>query len=314
VPRGYGLLPMIALSRIRDLDIAPPGIPGRPLYLSAASGLVRVNARIYVVADDELHLGVFRLGDSSPGHVIRLFEGALPDSKIERKKRKPDLEALAFLPPDEKFPHGALLALGSGSKRNRRLGALLRLNAGGGVQGVPEVVDLSPVFAPLAEEFHALNIEGAVVSGNELRLFQRGNRRHHENAIIRFSLSAFLGALDPTETATAKPLATHRIDLGQVNGIPFSFTDAAALPGGDMVFTAVAEDTDNSFDDGPCVAAAIGVASGDGGLRWLRPLDHPYKVEGVDARVDGRVTRLMLVTDADDAEVPAALFSAAIES
>jgi hypothetical protein len=95
---------MIALTRIRDLELAPPGIPGRPLHLSAASGIVRVNARIYVVADDELHLGVFRLGDNSPGHVIRLFEGALPDSKIERKNGSPTSKRLRFSPRAKHFP------------------------------------------------------------------------------------------------------------------------------------------------------------------------------------------------------------------
>ena len=41
-------------------------------------------------------------------------------------------------------------------------------------------------------------------------------------------------------------------------------------------------------------------------------LDQPHKIEGVDAQVAGDVIRLLLVTDADDASVPAAMFSAAI--
>jgi hypothetical protein len=35
-------------------------------------------------------------------------------------------------------------------------------------------------------------------------------------------------------------------------------------------------------------------------------------VEGVNARVEGDVIRLLLVTDADDFEIPAALFAATI--
>ena len=79
-----------------------------------------------------------------------------------------------------------------------------------------------------------------------------------------------------------------------------------------MVFTAVAEDTDDAYNDGPCAGAAIGIVDNDGHLRCLRRLDRPYKVEGVDARVDGDVIRLLLVTDADDADIPASLFSATI--
>jgi len=296
---------MITLTKIRELNLSAAASAGRPLHLSAASGLACLNSFIYVVSDDELHLGVFRTPDSGPGHLIRLFDGALPDSKPDRKKQKPDFEAITLLPAYGEYSHGALLVLGSGSKRNRRMGALLGLDAQGAVRGSPYVVDLSP--------FHALNIEGAVVSGDELRLFQRGNKRHAENAIIRFKLSALLDALSSERAGAIKPSAINLFDLGQINGIPFGFTDAAALPDGSMVFTAIAENTDDAYNDGPCAGATIGIADNNGHLRCLRQLDRPHKVEGVDARVDGDVIRLLLVTDADDADIPAGLFSATIE-
>ena len=72
------------------------------------------------------------------------------------------------------------------------------------------------------------------------------------------------------------------------------------------------EDTDDAYNDGPCAGAAIGIAGNNGRLRLLRRLDQPFKIEGVDARLDGEVIRLLLVTDADDADIPAGLFSAAI--
>src|SRR5688572_27047114 len=161
---------MIALTRIRDLDLSVPSAKGRPLHLSAASGLVFVKSFLYVVADDELHLGVFRTGENGPGHLIRLFDGALPEPRRERKKQKPDLEALALLPPHGSYPNGALLALGSGSRRNRRMGALVGLEADGSAR-TSHSVDLSPLLAPLDGLFAELNIEGAVVSAGELLLF-----------------------------------------------------------------------------------------------------------------------------------------------
>ena len=303
---------MIALTKIRELDLFAATSPGRHLHLSAASGLACVNSFIYVIADDELHLGVFRSAGSEPGHLVQLFDGALPDSKVARKKQKPDIEALTLLPPHGSYPNGVLLALGSGSRPNRRLGALLGLDAQGAVHGSPHAVDLSPLLAPLDDVFAALNIEGATVSGDELRLFQRGNKRHAVNAIIRFPLSALLDMLNLKQTVPMKPSAIETIDLGQVDGIPFCFTDAAALPDGATVFTAIAEDTDDTYNDGPCVGAAIGIAENGGRLRCLHRLERPYKVEGVDARVEGDVIRLLLVTDADDAAVPASLFSATI--
>src|SRR5437868_3033677 len=89
---------MIILTKIRELDLAAAPTAGRPQHLSAASGLVCIGSFMYVVADDELHLGVFQTEHTEPGRLIRLFDGALPDSKPDRKKQKPDLEALAVLP------------------------------------------------------------------------------------------------------------------------------------------------------------------------------------------------------------------------
>ena len=223
-----------------------------------------------------------------------------------------NLEALTLLPAFADFPHGALLAVGSGSRPNRRRGVLLGLDMRGAVNSSPRSVDLSPVLVPLAEEFAEVNIEGAVVAGDGLRLFQRGNKQHADNAIIRFPLAPVLDALKTGRADSIRPSAIDRFDLGLIEGIPLCFTDAAALPGGDMVFSAIAEDTLNAFDDGPCVGAAIGIADKDGRLRFLRRLDRPAKVEGVHARLNGDDLELLLVTDADDAAVPALLYSATI--
>ena len=304
---------MIALTKLRDLDLAAPSAPGRTPYLSAASGLACMHSYMYVVADDELHLGMFRATGGDPGHLIELFDGKLPDSKADRKRQKPDLEALTSLPPSSDYPHGALFALGSGSTRDRRMGALLTLDAQGAPVGQPRAIDCSALLAPLADHFPSLNIEGAAVCDGELRLFQRGNRQYPMNAIIRFPLAKVLAAFASGRTGAIDPLAIHNVDLGAIGGIPYSFTDAAPLPDGDMVFTAVAEDTLDSYNDGACCGAAIGVVGSDGSLRSLWPLDHPYKVEGVDARMDGDVLRLLLVTDADDAGIPASLFAVALQ-
>ena len=108
------------------------------------------------------------------------------------------------------------------------------------------------------------------------------------------------------------PSAIDPVDLGDIDGVPLSFTDGAGLPDGSIVFTAVAEDTEDTYNDGACLGAAIGVAARDGTVRFFERLDECHKVEGVAARVDNNVIRLLLVTDADDPAIPASLFSAAL--
>ncbi len=300
---------MITLSKIRELDLSAATSDGRHLHLSAASGLVRADSCLYVIADDELHLGVFHSTDTKPGHLIRIFPGELPDSNPQRKKRKPDLETLMRLPAFAEYSYGALFALGSGAKRNRRLGALLALDAQGAANDHPRVIDLAKLFSALGDHFPALNIEGGIVSGDELCLLQRGNKRSGRNALIRFHLSPLLDMLgSDAGIARVAPFAVHPVDLGSISGTPLGFTDGAALPNGDIVFSAVAEDTEDTYNDGACVGAAIGILDKGGNLRCLHRLDQPYKIEGVDASVEGGVIRLLLVTDADDAGIPASLF------
>ncbi|WP_457852768.1 DUF6910 family protein [Sinorhizobium medicae] len=151
-----------------------------------------------------------------------------------------------------------------------------------------------------------------VVAGQELRLFQRGNKRHIDNAVIRYSLSAVLDGLDSERANSMTPIAIERFNLGTIRGTPFGFTDAAALSNGDMVFSAVAEDTEEAFHDGPCVGAGIGIIDDRGRLLSFDRIEGTHKVEGIHARLQGEVLELLLVTDADSREVPATLFSACI--
>jgi hypothetical protein len=301
------------VTKIRDLTLRAPSSPGRHPHVSAASGLVRAGDFLYVVADDEHHLGVFPATGDAAGELISLFPGELPADKEERKARKPDLEVLTRLPTFPGYPGGALLALPSGSTRHRRTGALLSLDAHGAVIGTPRSIDFSDVFETLELQFPALNIEGAVVVADRLRLLQRASKRHPQNACIDLRLAGVLDGLGFSDAVDRRVLVDSLlVDLGAIDGIPLGFTDGAALPGGALMFTAVAEDSESSYEDGPCAGAAVGMADRDGHVCFLQPLDANHKVEGIDAQVEGVVIRLLLVTDADEENTPACLLSSVI--
>jgi hypothetical protein len=295
------------LEKLRELQLQAAPQPGRPLHLSAASGLLRVGATFYVVADDELHLGAFPVAGAAPGTLIRMLEGELPDTKEDRKKHKPDLEALTLLPAFAGYPHGAMLALGSGSKQWRRRAVLLALDHDG-VAAAARVLDFSRVFAAVEQEVDDLNVEGAVVIAERLWLMHRANKSHCDNCLVSFSLPALLESIGHDDVLGTVPiLAVRRYNLGAIDSVPLCFTDGAALPDGRLVFAAVAEDTEDSYADGPCRGAAIGVIGTDGKLQSMHYLNEPYKVEGIHAVAAGSQVRVWLVTDADDARVPALL-------
>ena len=108
----------LTYSEVRKLSLDPATHPRGRSFLSAASGLVRLGRRHYVVADDEQHLGVFDA--AGPGPV--------------------------------------------------------------------QLLDLESLYEPLGNRFTELNIEGAVVSGDDLMLLQRGNKGG-PNATARFAWS-----------------------------------------------------------------------------------------------------------------------------
>lgn len=302
--------PTLSTQLIHALQVDPLQHPRGLAYLSAASGLVRVRHRHFVVADDELHLGVFEdataaqtqplTDEPAMGSLVRLLEGDLPHDKGKRKKAKPDFESLVLLPPLPGCPAGALLALGSGSKPNRETAVLIALDVQGLPNGRMAVVDFSAVYAPLRKRFVDLNIEGALVVSGDLVLLQRGNKGRAPNAIVRFDWNLMAPWLASAQTQPPPAKSVQLMDLGSVDGVPLGFTDGAALHGGAWAFTAVAEDTDDSYLDGVCVASVVGIVGVDGKLQQLHRLDGAPKVEGMAALADGSDWVFTLVTDPDD--------------
>ena len=305
---------MIHTKKIRELNLTHGTSESRSPFVSAASGLVQVNNLLYVVADDEHHLGVFSTDHVEPGELVRLFDGTLPGDAKKRKAEKPDLETLLLLPTFVGYPHGALLAMGSGSgsRPNRDTGVLLGLDAVGNINSAPRLIDLSLLYNAIRAEVDDLNIEGVAIANSRLILLQRGNK-HEANALIICALDPFIDDLAAHSAPRLRVSPEVRaVELGDIDGVPLSFTDVAGLPNGKLLFTAVAENTSNSYDDGACSGSAIGIVDANGNVAMIKQLDKPYKVEGVAATMQADEIHLLLVTDADDVSKPAWLLSAVI--
>jgi hypothetical protein len=288
------------LTKVRDLHLAASSGGG---FLSAASGLVKHAGRLYVVADDELHLCMFK--NDKPGRRRRLLSGELPADHKARKKAKPDFEVLLALAPSPDLPHGALLALGSGSTENRCRGVLIPFTATGLARQTIRF-DLAPLYQSLGQTIPYLNIEGAVARADDLLLFHRGNNAHPDNLVISVGLTALLTSVAAGDPANPPVHAICALPIGDIAGVPLSVTDAALLPDGGLIVTAVCEDTGNAYDDGKLLGSAV--CRLDSRLKlvgcWM--LDPMVKVEGVELDGDD----ILLVTDADDPSRPAELFRA----
>ena len=86
----------------------------------------------------------------------------------------------------------------------------------------------------------------------------------------------------PAAAACRRPrLRITEFALGEVVGVPLGFTDGVALPGGGWIFSAVAEDTGDSYADGACGGSAIGWVSAGGELQRIQAIAGAPKVEGI---------------------------------
>ncbi len=264
----------------------------RSLAVSAASGLVLRDGIFRVVADDETALFVF--GPQGETRRVTLLADLLPAGKAARKARKPDFEILVDLPG-----HG-LLAMGSGSRPTRERAVLVDHRDG------VAVIDTSTLCAALRGILPDLNLEGAALSADEFVFLQRGNRGEGRNALVFITLPDLWQALSTRRFELTRAPRVVPLALGSEGDVPWTCTDLHRCEDGDLLASAVLEDTRDAYRDGACLGSALVRLAPDGTLRWLRKLDTAAKVEGL--AVEGDV--VWMVTDADDRDKPAQLLSA----
>ena len=307
-------LPPLTLSVLRELDLDGPSAPGRAAHISAASGVARRGDFVYVIGDDELGLGVFRLSKEAPGALRPVLRGELSPDDDERKKEKPDLEALTLLPPFTGRAFGSLLGLGSGSKPQRERGFVWGLAADGSLEGEPTELDLSPLYERLRERAPELNIEGASALGERLWLFHRGNTEQGVNMVAEVPLGDFIDAVRKDgRIECGEEVRTRAYELGELDGVPLTFSDATPLADELVVFTASAEPgSDPHGTDGEICGSVVGTIDGDGHVERLRTIDRKWKVEGLYASIDARVIDFLFVCDQDDPDTASPLLSAAM--
>jgi hypothetical protein len=304
-------LPPLELRELRLLDLESPSGEGRGAYISAASGVVQRADFVYVVGDDEVFLGEFEVSRAAPGRLRRVLEDELPLEHRARKEAKPDFEALTVLPPFKAHPYGALVGLGSGSTANRDRGFVWRLGSDGSLQGEVGVIDLSPLYTLLRRQLDELNIEGAAVMGDRFWLLQRGNSELGLNVVAELALDEVMDSLVRDRTFAAAELQDiHAYDLGALDGEKLTFSDASSLGHDLLVFTASAEGSGSTYEDGEILGSVVGTIDGARGVRRLRTIDRSFKVEGVHAVLDTGVLTMTFVCDQDDERVASPLLSA----
>lgn len=256
-------------------------------FISAASGLVELEGKFFVIADDENFLGVYDL-ESLNGTAVTIFNESLPEEKALRKKQKSDFEALVLLSEQKK-----LLIVPSGSTSNRERGALVSAS------GIFEKeISFHSLYTELRKIFTELNIEGGIVVDEELWLFQRGNGQLNQNGIVVLNLNDLL--MSNVLSPKIKPIL-----LGELKDVTLSFTDAT-IADENILFLAVAENCHSTYLDGAVMGSILGLMSRSGDILHTSPLVTNSKPEGICYNSTEKC--FYLVTDDDDRHAPSALY------
>jgi hypothetical protein len=128
--------------------------------------------------------------------------------------------------------------------------------------------------------------------------------------VVALDLDEVLNSLLRDRTLAAGELrGMLAFDLGELEGAALTFSDASPLSRDLLVFTASAEDSSNTYDDGAILGSVVGTIDRDGEVRRLRTIDRAHKVEGVHAVLDSGVVTMTFVCDQDDPDIPSPLLS-----
>ncbi len=291
-----------------DHDAADLAGQDVPAHIRAASAVRRRRGRLVIVQDD---VNVLALADDAANSVPLLLPAGPGGrrtfgSKQGNKPAKMDLEACVGL------PDGRLVAFGSGSTRGRERLVILDEH------GATRIVDAADLYALLRDELDfagsQLNLEGAIVVGENLRLFQRGNGAARGglapvNATCDLRLESFVAWLDGGSAPPA-PARVTQFALGHAGSVPFTFTDAAATTDGRVAFVACAEASPDATRDGAVLGARFGWIDGDAvsivDIRHADGRPTVLKIEGIEPR-PGEPGVFDVVVDMDRPDEPALL-------
>jgi hypothetical protein len=297
---------LLKLKPLKELQIERDG---ESSFVSSASGIVKVEESFYIIGDDEPGLGVFN--GSGMGRFAKLdSKGGF--SKLP-KKAKFDFEAILYVP--EVSSHGGLLAVPSGSKPNRVFGGYVSFLENGDL-GDPLKINFQDLYEVLSETINELNIEGAVLTKDRLLMLQRGNGSSHQNAVITLNRAEFVNGLIKDNKITKACLShVEMVNLGFVSGSPLGFTDGALLDENRMLFLAVAEASEDTYEDGAIKGSVIGIMDiRNYEISRLWKLDTLLKPEGVFVEKKEKFLRVIVVTDADDVNQPSQMLEVLIDN
>lgn len=260
--------------------------------IGSASGLFLHEDLLYIIGDNSGYLNEYNIKTKKLRKIQILFDKTLDQLENIPKSLKPDFEILCR--------HGdKLYILGSGSTSKRNLMIEFDLKTQKVIQK-----DLTNTYTKLKAiakiDDQNFNLEGAIFTGNEWLLFNRGNGMDAKNGIFK---------IQEAELPKTKQAKFNPFKLPNIDHVESSFTDAV-LAKNEIFFIATAEDTKSTYADGEILGSFIGSINLQTlKLTFSNKISDKHKFEGITllSQNEHRTT-FLLCEDRDSEELKTVIY------
>jgi hypothetical protein len=228
--------------------------------IGSASGLIYKDNTLFIIGDNSGFLYEYAI-PSQTLQQHQIIENAVANIA---KSEKPDFEAITHF-------GDTLYVFGSGSTQKRN--KMVEIN---NVEKEIRTNDLTDLYSVM-QSFAAIkpedfNIEGAIYTGEEWYLFNRGNGASAKNAVFTVQGKNLVNEFN---------ILANNYKLPKIKGVRSSFTDAVALDN-KIYFLATAEDTKSTYHDGEILGSFIGcIDTKTMKIDFTKKISNTHKFEGL---------------------------------
>jgi hypothetical protein len=250
--------------------------------IGSASGLIYKDNTLFIIGDNSGFLYEYSI-ESKNLQRHEIIENAKENIT---KSEKPDFEAITHF-------GDTIYVFGSGSTKKRN--KMVQINTLEKEISSNDLTDLYGVMQSFGEiKPEDFNIEGAIYTGEEWYLFNRGNGKSAKNAIFTVQGKNLVNEFN---------MLSNNYKLPKIKGVRSSFTDAVVLDN-KIYFLSTVENTNSTYNDGEILGSFIGcIDTKTMKIDFTKKISDTHKFEGLTVYQNTSDKIEFLLCEDNDTEV-----------
>ena len=261
--------------------------------IGSASGLVYKDKSLFIIGDNSGYIYEY----SIPTKTLQLHKIIENTTENIPKSDKPDFEAITHF-------GDTLYVFGSGSTAKRN--AMIEINTKAKKVRTNDLKDLYDVMQSFGEILpEDFNIEGAINTGKEWYLFNRGNGAYAKNSVF---------TIQGKNLVNEFKMLFNTYKLPKTKGVRFSFTDAVILDN-KIYFLSTAEDTKSTYEDGEILGSIMGcIDTKTMKIDYTKKISNTHKFEGITVYKNSNdKIEFLICEDKDNEELETSIYKLTID-